>query len=868
VTNPANDALADTIGLPANFAALTDQEKQTMLRDLLQRMVWIASSSAPGEKIHPIDFTTLSTEELKITLHSLSEQLAPYYMSPTVANGMVGDGLDKTDVGYHTFLRLWQVFGYVLANGSSSDASNDASSFNQAMSNTSVAWTLGLASALPIAIGMWIRFEQMKLGRLRNSVPYQIEQLLKVNPEALSEGELLGIYYDFLERGKVKPLYLVSHPDEAITDAVIGTNAFADAILAFNGNKKDAYDNAFKAQARRVFSAVKKGWNFLVGGALAFWPIWMVAVLIIGIGATYVFPALPIIVGITFAVTIAIQVGLSYYRARKAKEAALLQPADPQVAEAESIKNAEKTRMLEELKQRAHMRQSHAYFNKVFKVATKEKVKSSSYSNPYLPIPMYNERVLTLIDKPQALQEEMQVAALMKNQPVKSREKISFSQEEMDAHQKRIDAVVNTGLGLYLLGSKTARRGQIAVNMVNDAIGYYTLSAFVLWLTGATLWAFAPLAAAFVTVGGLVLGSIFPAVSTAFNALIGVMYSLQGFAETRNKQLAFEQNVYLRLSERYKNSEMSKAEAFAALEKDVNQRKAALQEVLATKKKELRKWQALKTPLDEQQTLLLNYDLNKIDVYRYSRAQQEAPSTLATIKNGLFGLYKAVNAGQTWIFVTRSLFLAGAALGGVCLLFGPGSVFVFLGIAAAMAVIGIAFKLTQIYLDQKAREKAYFLDMLDPNLAYLEKMNKELKTLEVELGIIPKPTPATKNDCHPPQEGNQPHPDAGFDPLDVPKPEPANDEGFSQAGPADIEDTEEKDNALASLVPNSVVEDDVLSPSLQPSPIKLMLPKYAVYAVPRQPATLFGESKLRAEAKIRATIDSDVVARPDTACSV
>lgn len=733
------DTTPDGRTLPAQFAALSDKDKS----DILAK-IW--SEVEDG----------LNKDELRQIDRLLAAQLAPFYLNPEATEDAIRGGIDKTDVGYHTVFRLLQVFGYVLANGTNSDANNDATPFNQLMSDPAAAWSLGLATIIPMLIGGLIRFRQLKADRERNSIPYLQTRLNKINPqEPVSEDKILEICNDLLDRGKVAPsrAYLQTVPNTKLTDAVIGSNKLADFVYTVSGDTKAEKEGPVKTAARTVFAGVKQAWYFLADSALVFWPIWMVAVMIIGIAATYVFPALPIIVAATFVTSIAIKAGLAYYRRRTQKKMDLIYQ-DPLVLKKEQAEVAEITRMRHELKSRVHMKREHGFFKSIFgKFLPLKEAKEANpprVNNVYTAVAARNERVIVLIKNPALKQEEIATP-------------VNQAEPDLETHRQNVVATLKSDIGQRLLGSKAARRGEIAINMVNNAIGYYTLSAFVLWLVGCTLLALAPITAVIGAIGALVLGITLPAVSASFSGLIGGIYSLRAFADTKKAQLEFEKTIYNKLSEEYKPG-ITKQQAFDELDRKVNQRKRdpLLQQALAAKQQEIREKEKgyendrralfkkmdthnLKvddlTPedykifirkLDDDEAFLLNYDLNKIDVYndRYFRTQEEKPSTWIKIKKGLFQLYKAVNAAQTWIFVTRSLFLFGAALGGICLLFGPAAGFAFIGIAVTMAVVGVAFKLAQLYKQKKAAEKAFFVETFDTRLSYLKKQNKQLQALE------------------------------------------------------------------------------------------------------------------------------------------
>lgn len=698
------------------LAAISEAEAKTIIREIFQDVTGVELSDK------------LTAQQLSVAIRTLDAQLSPYYISTTLINSMIGNALDVTDVTWHTTLRLVEVFSNEEANHTSSDADNPDSVFNHTVSDPAVAGSLAAASIVPALVGAWLRYHQMKKARDRRGIKHLTTalQAAAATKTPSTETDILAGINDLLER-KVRREQLKVDPK---TDRVIGTNKFANFINRTRNSKP--------------VRVINSAWNFLANTALIFWPAWMITVLIVGFAASYALPALPIVVGVSFLVAGVIKGVTEFmkYRAKK-KEALLAKNKDKDTVDAEKAaadqEVAETERMTSEANQRLVFKTAHARFNAIFGVKKPEKkdagaVPTKAYKNTYTAAVAMKEKVVVLVNtqpEPVHVPSKAEKAAATKKAPP------TFTPAELKEHKRQVDETLQSSIGRRLLGSKHQRRGHIAINMINDAIGYYTLSAFVLWLVGSAFFAvgLAPgaIAAVFGSIGALVLGSTLPGISAAFSMVMGGVFSLKAFAVSRSNQLNFEKEVYTRLSEVYKpeKSPATVQETFDKLDNDVNERKAYLKDKLALKQAIIRQKIKIGEPIDEKERYLLTYDLNKVDVYndRYFRTLEQSPSVWTRIKQASFRAYKALNAAQTWIFVTRSLFLAGAALAGVCLLFGPGAGIAFVAIAATMAVAGVACKLVQMHMNKKASDKAFFARTIRARISYLNKMRKELDTL-------------------------------------------------------------------------------------------------------------------------------------------
>ena len=731
------------------------------------------------------------------------KQLAPYYPNLDTFEGSVGDACDKTDVGYHTFLRLWQVFSYVIANGTNSDAENKDSSFGRTLDIPGINFLFAGLTILPMAIGVYIRLKQLQKVRERNTVAYQREQLQKINPEVeVTDNEVIAGYNDLMARGKSapRPAQAPVQAKEEQTKKAIGSNKFANAINAIR---------EFDIKGVKPFAIIDNIWNSLSKTALIFWPTWMVAVLVIGITAVSFPPAVPIVMGITLGISAALQIGV-YVARRHAKKKAEAEFAGMDKKVVEDITNERQHELNEanhsrnELKQRLHMKKEHGFFKSLFPVKSKDKVASEKTNPAYIAVTAGKDGIISLVKNPDAVQSTSSATATT----------LLMTDEE---RAKDVAGILNSALGKKLLGSKASRNARLAVNVTNELINQYTLSAFIVWLVYATISVFAPFSAVIGAIAAAVGSGIMTAV---FGGFVGGIRSLNMFAKTKQAETNFEKKVYDRLSEQYTSGipgvedSVNKQQAFEYFHNNVEAGKARIEAALLAKQAELTKkvQQHGITSLSKQEKYLLKLDLKKIDAFndRYFMTQEPEAGIWTKFKNAALLTYKAINAGQTGIFVVRSLFLAGAVGAGICLAFGPAAGFIFMGIALSFAAVCIGLKMAQMYTDHKANKSESFVDTIDVRISYLKKKDKQLNALSNYLGV---------------STDNQPKPSDSAQPAQDAKPKTGKRVTFA-ANPRTIEYTPDQ----------SVVSSITLPAPSQP------------IEVSKSPMTMYGKSRANAAA--------------------
>ena len=604
----------------------------------------------------------------------------------TDLNAAFWKGLDVTDVGFHTFLRLVKVVANVIANHSNSDQENPQTSCYKGMSKPPVAWSLAMLSFVPLAVGIVLSILNQHKASKRLGMDHLLEQLNRVMPgNPVTIEEVLRAGQHLLDKSAVQ-----FHP----TPAPVAEK---------------------KSNAQKALSMADRVWNVLNRTSMVFWPAWMIAVLVVGIGAAGGPFVLGIVVGAAIAVSIAIHVSV-YLAKRHAKKKAA-QARNEIAPTKEAVKqlkqDTENLRQMQaELGQQLFIRQKHQYVMGLFRPLEAKVAKRVNRENKSLLFLDEKSKRPYLIPGAAAANEGKAVTE--------------------DDKQKARDSKIAQQ---FLIGSASARRASIAINAINEAINQYTAASFILWLVGSALSVFAPAAAAIGAVATVVLGGILGA---SFGGFIGALSSLRWVVNAKKAQAAFDEAVLVKLSAPYHSAKEKDAllngkpkhEVFDKLFK-ANQGyrqikgDGTLFDLLKQKQKEiLNKKKADRTPQDKY---LLTLDLTQNSVMndRFFRTLEESPSAFTSVKKVAQRVYSAVNAGQTWIFVARSLFLAGSVAGGMSLFFGPFALLAFLVIATTMAAVGIGLRLASLHYNRKQESKRYFVETLDARIVFLKKQNKQ-----------------------------------------------------------------------------------------------------------------------------------------------
>src|SRR3990167_751395 len=413
-----------------------------------------------------VDSESTLTEQNEHNLRLLALQLAPLYMgTPPVqaaisnyanTQNAIGSAIDKLDVGYHTFLRLWEVFGNVWLNQANSDSDRQDSSFNQI---TQARPKIATLSALPFIIGFAIHYHQVNNQRHRQTILYQMAQyqaLTRSNAEAVDEARYRKIMQDLLARGKVT----LPHAQKIAEPAVRAPSRAKKYTPSFFPSWND-----FKADIKEI-------WNFLTQSALIFWPTWMIAVMIVGFTASYAFPVLLFIILATFAVSSVLYGTFKYLKKRQEKREKLLSPE-----ELKNLKNtqAEVAHLTPRLLQRANMKLVHGKFKKLFAPADNQQ-------------PAHEKHTVKRVATPYAVgvMKQDHVVVLLKTKQSEAAPVMTTAQTECK-YEDMVTTLEQAKVGKHILNGKHTRRTHLAFTGIIIAINNYTLAAFVWWLVGSTL---------------------------------------------------------------------------------------------------------------------------------------------------------------------------------------------------------------------------------------------------------------------------------------------------------------------------------------------------------------------------------------------
>jgi hypothetical protein len=748
----------------------------------------------------PLTTPSLTVEQARHLLFLVrAQQVALSTWGPTGLKEAINASTDKTDVGWHTFLRLWMVFEYVLLNGLDNqgwkgDQERTDSTFNQATVGQIDIAVLSLV--LPVIIALAIHRCEKKTRQTRQTVAHQIKKIQAISQDqSITEEDYLKTMQELLDNCKIvlPPEVTVAAETRPTTAAATQSKNKSVEDIKDIAEKKPVPQPAQEGAAAQtasqptkkasspIFKSIQKAlsatWDFLAQSAIIFWPIWMTTVLIVGFGASYALPALPIVVAISFGLAALITGGVAAYRRRKEKKqaAVLADPAEPEnKAKVEAIRakleaglkriNAIMPRLL----QRAHMKLVHRQFkedtqgvyDQLFPKTIKKEQPAeqaepaanaaAAPASPYAVHTIGKEGIIVLLDKEQ---DEQPTPPVQLPSQKEMREAIEASQS----------------LGSRILGSRGDRFKFLAAFFTDSVIGQYTLSAFVCWILGSAVLslglltgltpALAGIAAAFSAVGMLFLGGIAPGVSAAFNVIMGLGFTGHGLKKIKEKREHLIATLYQQLKAPYRPKNQRWIEEIRA---DLKAREACENPIFEGITQEEAfmfffnrvegKKQDIAGDLKARQTLikakvkagevltpnekaLLRINLKEINVFndRYFKTQEVGPSKNRRLNRFLYKLYKGINGAQTGIFVTRSLFLTGAALAVACAAAGPFAPAVFIGIAATIGVIACAAKLFHLYLDKKERNRQFFADTLPDRISYLKKQYKQLMVAEAIL---------------------------------------------------------------------------------------------------------------------------------------
>lgn len=632
----------------------------------------------------------------------LVAQLRMLYMNVDQAVNLVENGiLDTTDAGYHTFLRLLQVFGNVMANNTSDDSYNPNSVYEQLLqADPAMPGILAGAGLVSAILGSALILAEMRNERERNTTTYQLAKVTEANPDTLlnSDEELAAQYQLFLQKRKVS------------------TKATVLSDLTINNMPKPSKMAAFfqRLEKNTLFRMLTNALDKAKTASLFYWPVWMVGAIVTGLVAVGTFPVAPIVLAISIVLASAYMGIVSYirYRKNKAPNASIVQTSN--------IEGKELVRAREELKQHLNIKESHRYFNLIFrgKVITRNIGKNAPVIDPAYSVRSTGDDKVIYLEPKDSIDDKTS--------------KVSLTTESEYTTAKQ-DIVLNSRIYKHLTDAKRQKR-QRGVSTAFDIIGKYTLTAFIFWLAYAIFAAVAmtfalPILLPFVAV----IGSYYT--STIVGAIAGGFSGMREFFKMKKNDAESNAQVEARLAAPYlgkisgtREHGMSKAEAFTHFEDTMNERKAKIKDALLAKQAELKAKKASKQPLDAKEIYLLSLDLKKIDVYNehYFKMQTTRVSLGTRIKQISSDVYKMMSSGQTGIFIVRTLLLVSGVVA-LCVA-APPLAFILVAVAAATAMI--ALRAVHIHLTRKSQQAAYMATTIDSRIYYMEKQCKELAVLD------------------------------------------------------------------------------------------------------------------------------------------
>lgn len=584
--------------------------------------------------------------------------------------------MDVNDVVGWTFVRLFQVFGNIFANGSNSDQYSANSVFNRLIYKDPLQPALGMTTAGWVLTGGGLA--TMTMGLLRRI--YQIYHQKELNS------------YAYLQ-ARLQEAAAALHLDEEYTQDRI--EAGLERIL--RSGQLNVIRPAKKARVGIIATAINKVrelgisraigavWDFLGYQSMVFWIAFMPVSLMAGSMPTMVAAAMPVILGITAVVG----GGLYLYHGLFKGVAALYHWITNSEEDASEVHDQV---LLNQLKQRYFVEQLHALkMQALFRASGRE-------VEPVIPLlPPASEYELARGETVIRLRR----IAPQRNQRI----------DEM--REAEPNDVLDSRLAQYLLESKTKRTLRRRVNIIADIWNAFITMSFVMWLVSA-------LATAAVPVIGLAGLAAF--LSGSMQTLIpcivsGFFAGLSAFADATAKQADYEKKVYERLNATLPGHNVKTGEYFETLEQELKRHK---DQVTLLR-------HSVKTHDIHADTLC---DLEKMNPYNdyYFEKQKIAPSATSLLKKGMNRAYSLVGGGQSGILMARMLFLtSGFAVGGVLATTGVLAMPVFLAIAAVGCVSVGVLKLVQYQFERDLKHREDFVDNIEVRIQSMENNIEELK---------------------------------------------------------------------------------------------------------------------------------------------
>lgn len=279
-----------------------------------------------------------------------------------------------------------------------------------------------------------------------------------------------------------------------------------------------------------------------------------------------------------------------------------------------------------------------------------------------------------------------------------------------------VDKDAITTLRERLLGSAQEESWYARAKTISNWFSSYTLTFFIVWLYSSIIMGVLGLVAA----GAWLMDT---AAGVAISATVGSFLAWKGSNALKAQLDKNRQDVdetlkkeitYRDVDGQYKRG--TQAAFFVSYEKKLNELKQTIQ--------------AAQHSTNDKTSPIHQFDLSKIDVNntRYFDQQEYLASRFARVKRAINYAYNAMGAFQSFVFIARSLFLAGAVAGGITFLSAGGWV-PFVVIASVIGVAGLGLRMYLLHTEAKRAERANMAENLELRISWMKKKIKEMNAV-------------------------------------------------------------------------------------------------------------------------------------------
>lgn len=687
----------------------------------------------------------------------------------TVISSGGGDLSDFWD----TFIRLLQVGGNVAQNGTN-DASTEnpnspfykwfyqdgpGSNFN--LTGSIVFGVGGLVFVTGTVIKIFKDYRKIVLG----TYDYLLRQLNQLSTKEYTREDVMTGINDLITRGKVSA-QLVRPENRPHSQPSNGIQSVTDFINAFDAKKNaiKKYHDVEPSIGEKILGTItlvaKKTYNFICNTAFVYWVIWFPFVLAAGIAAA----SSAVIWGPTvLAATLGTMTLFTLWKAvNRIRKASLTPEQAAERAENKKLQ-AEEQRMLDEAKTRFFLKQDHAAKKALF-----SSVITASKEQRLYALKHKLDKVGKLDTTEKYVDETSQKKiSLLRNRLYAAAAEVA--PQDLSPIKTTENEVRQSRLAKYLLAGVKRRA---AVNVFLEAASGIITASFMFWIVG-TVAAFIP---------GVIAKAVAVFCDSGFATAIaggtlGALFGIKRIAELVREQKEYRQQVEQTLMRRYKNTDQSILQTYESLELDIEYQKARVQllrlenlnklakdnrllhiknnrlssarEICfgnAAEPRRLDKYRkmnqvlakhvaALQKQLEEkgikipEHQLLSQYHINgkrSVDNDYYFAKQKEQPSVGTRVKKFLSRAYTFVCGMQSGVFIARTLFLAGAVFGGICLGAPP----LFFAVAGVLAITIAATRIARFISERERAKRVAFISNIDTRISFMRKQKKELQVCE------------------------------------------------------------------------------------------------------------------------------------------